>query len=265
MSTLRSRSRSAFTLIELLVVIAIIGVLVGMLMVAVQKAREAANRISCVNNLKQIGLACHIYHDALLVFPTENPAGQSLYFQLLPNIEQSALWSSLGGATATTVTSQVGIKIYTCPSRRTPTLPFRDYVYYNPATGGSTTANAIFGTKGGASLGIVTNANGSSNTAMLAHSFLAPSSYGTVDSPWTTCPNTASSASQTQDANAGSSGSGSGSGSGTGGLGGPHPNTDPTLFADGHVQNIAFVWANASNGQGQNMWNWQNTTPFTLP
>jgi prepilin-type N-terminal cleavage/methylation domain-containing protein/prepilin-type processing-associated H-X9-DG protein len=95
--------RWAFTLVELLVVIAIIGVLIALLLPAVQAAREAARRAQCNNNLKQLALACQIYHDAANDLPTSctflrirtnQESGWSYAFQILPYIEQSALYDA---------------------------------------------------------------------------------------------------------------------------------------------------------------------------
>ncbi|MBX6312627.1 MAG: DUF1559 domain-containing protein [Isosphaeraceae bacterium] len=88
--------RRGFTLIELLVVIAIIGVLIALLLPAVQSAREAARRAQCVNNLKQIALGMHNYHDANQVFPPGQKSccwGTWILF-MLPYVEQTALWNA---------------------------------------------------------------------------------------------------------------------------------------------------------------------------
>src|SRR5262245_55084612 len=96
------KMRAGYTLIELLVVIAIIGVLVALLLPAVQKVREAANRMVCANNLKQIALATHGFHDAHQKFPTGArlpvsvdgvpTQATNLWVELLPYFEQDNLY-----------------------------------------------------------------------------------------------------------------------------------------------------------------------------
>lgn len=106
----RNQRRPGFTLVELLVVIAIIGVLVGLLLPAVQAAREAARRMSCSNNFKQIGLGIHNYHSAYNQLPTQrggttgdgntNQFNASFLIGLLPFIEQQALWEQISNPNA---------------------------------------------------------------------------------------------------------------------------------------------------------------------
>src|SRR5262245_43455872 len=151
-----SPRRPAFTLIELLVVIAIIGILIGLLVPAVQQVREAANRAQCMNNLKQIGVAFHNHHDQLKYFPTggwewwstptyingvpavgaQQQAGWG--FQILPYIEGATVWR---GGQATNDTDRVRVAMGTpnplffCPSRREPqkvTFTFPGFFNGNP-------------------------------------------------------------------------------------------------------------------------------------
>jgi prepilin-type N-terminal cleavage/methylation domain-containing protein len=120
----------AFTLVELLVVIAIIGVLVALLLPAVQAAREAARRMKCQNNLKQIGLGLHNYHDTHNVFPpggmaivnpSANNDGLGFHVYILSYLEQDALYrkfdtTMLYSAATNRSLGPVSVPIYRCPS-----------------------------------------------------------------------------------------------------------------------------------------------------
>jgi prepilin-type N-terminal cleavage/methylation domain-containing protein/prepilin-type processing-associated H-X9-DG protein len=124
--------RAGFTLIELLVVIAIIAVLIGLLLPAVQKVREAASRLKCDNNLKQIGLALHNYHDANQHFPagyvsgvaaddSDTGPGWGWAAYILPHIEQQALYSAIQfnqpiEAAINAAVRITTVSIYFCPS-----------------------------------------------------------------------------------------------------------------------------------------------------
>ncbi|WP_244952267.1 DUF1559 domain-containing protein [Roseimaritima ulvae] len=187
------KRRRGFTLVELLVVIAIIGVLVGLLLPAVQAAREAARRMSCGNNLKQIGLAMHNYHDSLGKFPTGSSSccwGTWLPL-ILPYLEQENIsdlyvdWGDSSGAryssapNTTNVTTR-RLAAFSCPSDL-DNAPFSGITnhsyavnYGNTGYSQQTTLNGVtfggapFAPRTGVNFGFRDILDGTSSTLMVA-------------------------------------------------------------------------------------------------
>lgn len=199
--TLSLRGRSAFTLVELLVVIAIIGVLVALLLPAVQAAREAARRTQCSNNLKQLGLALHNFHDTYNKLPvgTHDDDNRSFCWRtwILPYMEQTAiynqmtqagLWtppnmgdgangvnvdsvpaSEIPGVTAISDLCKTKLGFYTCPSDILPEKDNDGYFKTNycgnmgPVVGTITTC-ASADARGDSQQGVLLMSNNNDNT-----------------------------------------------------------------------------------------------------
>jgi prepilin-type N-terminal cleavage/methylation domain-containing protein/prepilin-type processing-associated H-X9-DG protein len=257
-----SRHRAGFTLVELLVVIAIIGVIMALLLPAIQKVREAANRMKCGNNLKQLGLGLHHFHNEIGSFPiddTDVPPSKlgTVFTSLLRYVEQDNNSPEVG----------MPVQLFLCPSRRGTDVGPRDdygaghhpdwwypddpYLGWYSILGGpyfSDHNDGIITRYVGVRLGSVINADGASNTLLLTHKGLAPQYYSggsppaqdnpelTTDVNWFEGSGWEHHRDPTQSFHVDSNQTANMQEL----FGSPHPGGMPCLFADGSVRNLSY-------------------------